>query len=102
MPSAKAEKKVRETAWNLRKPGGWEAYKVKTDELAEKLEKIVDDEEKSVEKVMQNLLNLKQNSLHLVKQGNKDALERSQTSQSKTAALKIINAAQRKKSIYVF
>ena len=29
MPSAKAEVKVRENAWNLRKPGGWEVYKEK-------------------------------------------------------------------------
>ena len=58
MPSAKAEFKEKETVWNLRKPGGWEAYKVKTDELADKLEQLVDDEEVSIEKVMSNVIKL--------------------------------------------
>ena len=58
MPSAKAEVKLKETAWNLRKPGGWEAFKVKTDELAEKLENIVEDKEKSIEDVMENVIKL--------------------------------------------
>ena len=42
----KQQMKKPEPAWNKGKPGGWELYKIITDEYAEKIETIVKDDEK--------------------------------------------------------
>jgi hypothetical protein len=56
MPRSKAEKREKETTWNLKKVGGWEAYKMKTDELANRIEEIVDDHDKPIDEVMENVM----------------------------------------------
>ena len=43
------------TIWNKQKPGGWEAYKVLTDAAQNKMEKVIEDEDISVEEVMRKL-----------------------------------------------
>ena len=43
MPSANAEATIKETAQNIHKPGGWESYKKKTEEAAQKLGELVDN-----------------------------------------------------------
>ena len=51
MPKANV-KIVKESSWNLNKPGGWETYKPALEEAAEELEKVVDDAQLSEEEVM--------------------------------------------------
>ena len=52
MPRTKTRVSKKETTWNLNKPGGWEIYKKKTKEVAQKVEEIVNNEEDTVEQIM--------------------------------------------------
>ena len=51
LPKKKRSQKM-PTIWNKQKPGGWEAYKVMTNDAQNKMEKIIGDEDNSIEEVM--------------------------------------------------
>ena len=55
MPSARNIQNVKQTVWNLNKKGGWEAFAKKTNEVAEKVEAIVNDEDNTIEDVMEKV-----------------------------------------------
>ena len=38
--------------WNLAKPGGWDSYKKETDKVSEKIDKLVEDETKDIDEVL--------------------------------------------------
>ena len=44
------------STWNLKKPGGWNAYKDLSDKTAEKIENIVTNENLSVDKKMKTVI----------------------------------------------
>ena len=50
LPSSNRKTEIR-TKWNLKKPGGWNRYKVATDDIADKIVEIVDSE-KDIEEVI--------------------------------------------------
>ena len=50
LPPADGEQRIT-TKWNLKKPGGWESYKIATDETAEKIDEIIEVEQ-DIEEVM--------------------------------------------------
>ena len=52
MPRTKSGVSKKESTWNLNKPGGWEIYKKKTKDVAQKLEEIVSNEEDTVKQIM--------------------------------------------------
>ena len=57
MPKRKI--KVENTStWNLRKPGGWDVYKDLSDKSAEKIEKLMDDDEITIDEVMGKVMTI--------------------------------------------
>ena len=52
LPKRKKENKNKETVWNLAREGGWSKYMEESNKQSIVLAKIVDDEEKSVEEIM--------------------------------------------------
>ena len=51
MPEKPAENK-NTAVWNLRKPGGWETYKKLTDDIAEDLEKLVENNDIDIDTIV--------------------------------------------------
>ena len=45
MPKVKEARQQKQTVWNLRKEGGWNMYKILSDECSEALEKVLDNED---------------------------------------------------------
>ena len=52
------------TIWNKQKPGGWEAYKVMTYAAQNRMEKIIGDDDNSIEEVMKKLDKLQEKIKH--------------------------------------
>ena len=54
MPKAKKKSVQKSLRWNLFKPGGWEDYKKFSDEIAEEVDKVIEDKTLSNEDVIKN------------------------------------------------
>ena len=55
MASARRVVKEKETVWNLNKPGGWDKYEQKTEEVVDTLKEIIDNKIDRIEEIMGKL-----------------------------------------------
>ena len=58
LPRKKVKKHEKKKAWNLAKEDGWNIYKTLSDEISDKLNKVIDDDGISIEETMRKFNNM--------------------------------------------